>query len=42
MWETLGEVISDRKRNRIERIDVNGIVFESTNSIAEEMNKYFV
>lgn len=42
MWETLGEVISVRKSNRIERIDVNGAVFESTNLIAEEMNKYFV
>lgn len=42
MWETLGQLITDRKKTKMNKIDINGEILTNSTDIAENLNKYFI
>ena len=42
MWETLGQLIKDKNKKTIKKININNEVFTHPTDIAENLNTYFV
>ena len=43
MWETLGQLVSDKKKKqKIDKVEINGEIITTIEDAAEVLNKYFV